>query len=77
MSNVSSTEFPSNQPNHFKNRLPYPLQLKELGWKVGVSSISLLEAPRKMNLSDLFCIRWVELVDPQYGMYAEELIHIR
>ena len=26
MSNVATTEFPSNQTNHFKNHLPYPLQ---------------------------------------------------
>ena len=78
-SNASTNEFPSNQPNHFKNRLPYPLQLNEPGWKVGMSSISLPEAPRKKNLKDrfLFRIQWLELVDPEYDFYGEELVHIR
>ena len=78
-SNASTDEFPSNQPNHSKNRLPYPLQLNEQGWKVVMSSISLPEATRKMNLKDpfLFRIQWVELVDPAYNVYAEELVHIR
>jgi len=40
ISSSSTTEFPSNQANSFKNRLPYQIQLKEEGWKVGLSSIS-------------------------------------
>ena len=79
LSNASTAEFPSNQPNHFKNRMPYPLQFREPGWKVGMSALSLPEAPRKMNLGNpfLFRIGWLELVSPNYGIYAEELVTVR
>ncbi|XP_020603098.1 uncharacterized protein LOC110042100 [Orbicella faveolata] len=40
ISTSSTTEFPSNRANSFKNRLPYQIQLKQEGWKVGLSSIS-------------------------------------
>ena len=39
-SESGTTEFPDNKANHFKNRLPYPLQFRESGWKVGLTSIS-------------------------------------
>ena len=58
MSNASTAEFPSNKPNHFKNRMPYLLQFREAGWKVGMTGMSLLEAPRKMNLKDAFLFRF-------------------
>jgi len=45
ISSSSTTEFPSNQANSFKNRLPYQIQLKEEGWKVGLSSISYPPPP--------------------------------
>jgi len=45
ISTSSTTEFPSNQANSFKNRLPYQIQLKEEGWKVGLSSISYPPPP--------------------------------
>ena len=79
LSNASTSEFPSNRPNHFKNRMPYPLQFREPGWKVGMSALSLPEAPRKMNLENpfLFRLQWLELVDPGYGIYAEPLKTIR
>ena len=79
LSNASTAEFPSNQPNHFKNRMPYPLQFREPGWKVGMSALSLPEAPRKMNLENpfLFKFQWLELVDSDYGIYAEPLVTIR
>ena len=79
LSNASTAEFPSNQPNHFKNRMPYPLQFRESGWKVGVSATSLPEAPRKMKLKNPFLFRfgWIELADPDYSIYAEELVTIR
>ena len=79
LSNASTAEFPSNQPNHFKNRMPYPLQFREPGWKVGVSATSLPEAPRKMKLKNPFLFRfgWLELADPDYSIYAEELVTIR
>ena len=79
LSNASTAEFPSNQPNHFKNRMPYPLQFREPGWKVGVSAMSLPEAPRKMKLKNPFLFRfgWIELVDPDYSIHGEELVTIR
>ena len=79
LSNASTAEFPSNQPNHFKNRMPYPLQFREPGWKVGVSAMSLPEAPRKMKLKNpfLFRFQWLELVEPDYSIYAEESVTIR
>ena len=39
-SESGTVEFPDNKANHFKNRLPYPLQFRESGWKVGMTSIS-------------------------------------
>ena len=79
LSNASTAEFPSNQPNHFKNRMPYPLQFRESGWKVGMSALSLPEAPRKMNLENpfLFRFQWLEWVSPDYGIYAEPILTIR
>ena len=79
LSNASTAEFPYNRPNHFKNRMPYPLQFRESGWKVGVSGMSLPEAPRKMNLKNPFLFRfgWLELVEPDYGIYAEPLLTVR
>ena len=78
-SNASTAEFPSNGPNHFKNRMPYPLQFREPGWKVGVSTTSMPEAPRKMNLKNPFLFRfgWLELIEPGYGIYYEELETMR
>jgi len=51
MSHASLAEFPSNKPNNFKNRLPNPLELREPGWKVGVSDLSLPTAIQKPNLT--------------------------
>ena len=39
-SNASTDEFPDNASNKFKNRLPYVLLFRELGWKVGLSNIT-------------------------------------
>ena len=79
MSNASTLEFPANTANHFKNRMPYPLQFKESGWKVGVTSLSLPEAPRKMKLNDpfLFRIGWIELVDYKDTFYYEDSMQVR
>ena len=41
MSNASTAEFPLNQANSFKNRLPNPLELREPGWKVGMSDFTV------------------------------------
>jgi len=46
MSNASTSEFPDNKANSFKNRLPYPLTFEATKeWKVGLSSISYLPPP--------------------------------
>jgi len=52
MSNASTKEFPDNKANSFKNRLPNPLQLREPGWKVGVSDLSFPSAVRKLDYED-------------------------
>ena len=41
LSHANRKEFPSNQPNWFKNRLPHPLRLMDGPWQVGLSSISI------------------------------------
>ena len=41
LSHANRKEFPSNQPNGFKNRLPHPLRLTDGPWQVGLSSISI------------------------------------
>ena len=60
-----------NQSGKWRKIMPFPFKV--------FRGISLPEAPREMNVKDQFLlrIRWVELVDPAYGIYAEELVHIR
>ena len=41
LSHANRQEFPHNQPNGFKNRLPHPLRLTDGNWEVGLSSISI------------------------------------
>ena len=48
-SESGTTEFPDNKANHFKNLLPYPLQFRESGWKVGLTSISHPIPPPHMH----------------------------
>ena len=66
MSNASKTEFPSNAANSFKNRVPYPLEFKEQGWKVGLVSASYPTPPLHLHQThtfepdDLICrLSWV------------------
>ena len=54
MSNASKTEFPSNAANSFKTRLPYPLQFKEQGWKVGLVSASYPTPPLHLHQTHTF-----------------------
>ena len=65
MSNASKTEFPANAVNSFKNRLPYPLQFQEPGWKVGLASLSYPTPPARFHQThtfepdDLICrLKW-------------------
>ena len=50
-SHSNRREFPNNQANNFKIRLPKPLQLSGGGWQVGLSAISLPDA--RVNLYEL------------------------
>ena len=50
-SHSNRREFPNNQANSFKIRLPQPLQLTGGGWQVGLSAISLPDA--RVNLYEL------------------------
>ena len=68
-SNASTEEFPDNASNKFKNRLPNVLVFRELGWKVGLSSITLpmskgtiRSGSNRMKLSNpfLFSLVWYE-----------------
>ena len=54
MSNASKTEFPTNAANSFKNRLPYPLQFKEPGWKVGLTNMSYPTPPTRPHQTHTF-----------------------
>jgi len=50
-------------------------QLREPGWKIGVSDLSLPVAIQKMNLKDpfLFQFSWIELIDPRDNLYAHDI----
>jgi len=50
-SHANRREFPDNQANWFKIRLPYPLHLPGGGWQVGLSAISFPDA--RENLYEL------------------------
>ena len=50
-SHANRHEFPHNQANSFKIRLPKPLQLSGGGWQVGLSAISLPDT--RVNLYEL------------------------
>ena len=54
VSNASTTEFPSNTANSFKNRLPNPLQFCESGWKVGLASLSYPTPPIRPHQTHTF-----------------------
>ena len=50
-SHANRREFPQNQANSFKIRLPYPLHLPGGQWQVGLSAISLPDT--RVNMYDL------------------------
>ena len=50
-SHNNRAEFPHNQSNHFKIRLPHPIRLQGSSWKVGLISISLPDV--KVHLPNL------------------------
>ena len=68
-SNACVAEFPSNEANSFKNRLPHPLEFREPGWKVGLSGVSLPlsthtpRTTRRMNLTNPFLFRFYWYAD--------------
>ena len=68
-SHSNRNEFPQNQSNHFKIRLPHPKRLDGSGWKVGLSSISLpvaiIELPELMDAKEiLFIMDWAVTFPP-------------
>ena len=74
-SNASTEEFPDNASNKFKNRLPNVLVFREIGWKVGLSSIALPMSNRRsgsnrMKLTNPFLCRFI-----WYKGYTEESKH--
>ena len=63
-SHSSHTEFPQNQSNHFKIRLPHPIRLQGSSWKVGLISISLpdvkVHLPKLVDGNEiLFTMDWI------------------
>ena len=50
-SHANRREFPNNQANWFKIRLPHPLRLPGGQWQVGLSAISLPDT--RVNLYEL------------------------
>jgi len=67
-SNASTEEFPDNASNKFKNRFPNVLVFRELGWKVGLSSITLpmsnrtvrlWSSQKRMKLTNPFLFRFI------------------
>ena len=68
-SHANRREFPQNQANSFKIRLPHPLHLPGSQWQVGLSAISLPDT--HVNMYDLvkkgdhvMKIRWIQAIPP-------------
>ena len=66
-SHANRREFPQNQANSFKTRLPYPLHLPGGQWQVGLSAISLPDT--QVNMYDLvkkgdhvMGIKWIQTI---------------
>ena len=63
-SHSNRTEFPQNQSNHFKIRLPHPIRLQGSSWKVGLISITLpdvkVHLPKLVDGNEiLFTMDWI------------------
>ena len=63
-SHSNRAEFPQNQSNHFKIRLPHPIRLQGSNWKVGLISISLpdvkVHLPKLVASNEiLFTMDWI------------------
>ena len=84
-SNACVVEFPANEANSFKNRLPYPLEFREPGWKVGLSGVSLPlsthtpRTTRRMNLTNPFLFRfsWYAEWNPTVEWFSERIVEIK
>ena len=84
-SNACVAEFPSNEANSFKNRLPYPLEFRETGWKVGLSGVSLPlsthtpRTTRRMNLTNPFLFRfsWYAEWSPTSVLFSPRNVEIK
>jgi len=57
----------------FESDVTNPLQLRESGWKVGISDLSFPSAVRKMSLKDslLFEIWWIDMVNASRNLYTQ------
>ena len=67
LSQDDKDEFPTNQPHHFKNRLPRPIRFVGSDWQVGLVSLSLPNVPAVgetfIGVKDpLLYVRWHERV---------------
>ena len=67
LSQDDKDEFPTNQPHHFKNRLPRPIRFVGSDWQVGLVSLSLPNVPAVGETfiaakDPLFYVRWHERV---------------
>ena len=60
-SHANRREFPNNQANSFKIRLPQPLRLQGGSWQVGLSAISLPDT--HVNLYELVQKEGVHPID--------------
>ena len=63
-SHSNRAEFPQNQSNHFKIRLPHPIRLQGSNWKAGLISISLpdvkVHLPKLVTGNEiLFTMDWI------------------
>jgi len=62
-SHSNRAEFPQNQSNHFKIRLPKPIRVQGSSWKVGLSSILLpdvkVHLPKLVNSNDILFLDWI------------------
>jgi len=80
-SNACTEEFLDNTSNKFKNRLPNVLVFRELGWKVGLSSITLPVSNKRsaqMTLKNpfLFQFIWFEGWSEESKQGAEHSVEI-
>ena len=78
-SRANRNEFPDNQNHRFKNRLHHPLILREPGWRVGVSSLSIPVArPVSQTIGDVGkdLIEWSFWDENEQGSMSRSYVDI-